>query len=1218
MKKIILLTALAALFSLNISAQGTTKTSNPDYANYPYWIEMMQDQTVNFFDVQEAFYTYWDGRKITRSSGYKPFKRWEYNMQYRVKQNGERMPSNHVWKEYRKFQANDPAAKSPSGDWENLGPFFIPNGKGYRGLGRLNAIAFHPTDPEIIFAGAPSGGLWITDDGGITWTSYCDDLPTLGVSSIAVDYNNPDIIYMGTGDRDAGDASGIGVLKSLDGGITWDEANTGIENLTIGRMIIHPTNTNVLYIATTGGIFKTADAGQSWTQQIIGNFKEILFKSDDPQTLFASKGGDFYKTTDAGDTWTQITNGLVSGARAVIAVTPANADVVYFLVTEGSEFKAQYRSTDAGESFTEMSNSPNIMSWGCTGGSGGQAWYDLDIAADPLNENIIFAGGVNCFKSSDGGTTWQISSHWWGDCGVPAVHADLHILEYNPADGRLYAGNDGGIYWTANGGTNWTVITDGMPISQVYKIGQSATVKDLVINGYQDNGTSTYDGTGWDFTRGGDGFECIIDHEDSHFSYASLYYGSVVRYYNNNSQMVVCEDGKYGIDESGAWITPFILDENNADRMFIGYKNVWRCDNVKAGSSQISWTRISWDLANNNGKNMAVLEQSPANTNILYAGRSDNKVFRTDDALSSNPVWYDITSNLPQVTTPGDIEAHPFDENIVYILLGSDVYKSMDKGLTWIDITANLPDVHKTSIAWYKNSQEGLYVSSDLGVFYKESGWNDWIWFNQGLPVDASVNEIEIFYHADSVSEDVIRAGTYGRGLWGSDMWFGAPAADFISNDTLIPPDCTVDFFDASSGVPHFFEWTFDGATPPSSAEKNPVGITYDTPGTYMVSLKVWNELGEDSVSVEGYITVSEDILPLVEFSADNQMPCTDDIVRFTDLSLHCPNAWTWQFTPDNITYLEGTNENSQNPIVEFAETDSYTVTLNAENSNGQSSLTKTDYIVIGGMALPYNEDFENGSFADGGWTVENPDMNITWALTTVAGSTPGDQAAWVNIFDYYSFGPRDILISPPLDFTNFSTVGLYFDHAYASRYSLADTLIVKISTDCGNTWTRLYAAALEELETSPENVESFAPASPDDWCGGGYGNDCVILDLTEFALERNVKLAFETFGRYGNNIYIDNIAISNSVGVTNHILDDKEILVYPNPSEGTFNIMLPDRDQAIRMCVRDVRGQLVHREDIAPDIAVSRFDGSALEKGIYIMSFISDEINVNKKIIIR
>ncbi|MCK4569721.1 MAG: PKD domain-containing protein [Bacteroidales bacterium] len=1218
MKKTILLTALAALFSLNISAQGTPQTINPDYANYPYWIEMMQDHTVNFFDVQEAFNTYWDGREITRSSGYKPFKRWEYNMQYRIKQNGERLPSNHVWKEYQKFQANNPAAKSPAGDWENLGPFFIPNGKGYRGLGRLNAIAFHPTDPDIIFTGAPSGGLWITDDGGITWTSYCDNLPTLGVSSIAVDYNNPDIVYMGTGDRDAGDASGIGVLKSLDGGITWNEANTGIENLTIGRMIMHPTNPGMLYIATTGGIYKTTDAGQNWAQQTGGNYKEVVFKSDDPQTLFASKGGDFYKTTDGGGNWVKITNGLVTGARGVIAVTPSNTDVVYFLVTGGSEFKALYRSTDAGESFTEMSNSPNIMSWGCTGGSGGQAWYDLDIAADPLDELTIFAGGVNCFKSIDGGITWQISSHWWGDCGVPAVHADLHVLEYNPVDGRLYTGNDGGIYWTANGGTNWTVITDGMPISQVYKIGQSATVKDLVINGYQDNGTSTYDGNGWDFTRGGDGFECIIDFEESQYSYASLYYGSVARYYNNNYNMVVCENGKYGIDESGAWITPFILDEYDADRMFIGYKNIWRCNNVKAGSSQISWDKISWDLAGNNSKNMAVLEQSPANTNILYAGRYDSKVFRTDDALSSDPAWYDLTSYLPQGATPGDIEAHPLDEDIVYILLGSGVYKSYDRGITWEDITGDLPDVHKTSIAYYKNSMEGLYVSSDLGVFYKEYGMTDWIWFNEGLPMDASINEIEIFYHADSVSEDVIRAGTYGRGLWSSDMWHGAPSAAFTSTETVIPPGCTVDFRDQSTGVPNYFEWTFEGGDPATSSVKNPADVSYDTPGYYAVKLKVYNELGVDSLEITGYIHVDETILPVVDFSADEQMPCTDDIIRFTDLTLNCPNTWTWQFAPNDVSFLEGTNGNSQNPVVEFNFPGMYTVTLIAQNANGQGSLTKTDYIIIGGMPLPFVESFENGSLDSKNWTVENPDLGITWELTAVLGTSPGNTAVWVNIFDYYSFGPRDYLISPPLDLSSFSTVGLMFQHAYTYRYSLADTLIVSISDDCGDSWTRLYSAYLDGLATSPENEESFIPQGEDDWCGSGFGVDCNILDLTPWAGQNNIKIRFESFGRYGNNLYIDNIQIGNAVVTEEVEAEDRNIQIYPNPSEGIFNIVLDKRNEPVIMSVRDIRGQHIHTEEIGSEKALVHFDATSLPQGIYIISFISNKLNVNKKIIVR
>ncbi len=1209
---------MATLLSLNMPAQGTNASDEPDYKKYPYWIEMMQDPSVNFFDVQEAFYTYWEGREITRSSGYKPFKRWEYRMRFRVKPDGSRYAESRLWNEYKKFMAENPAAKSPSGDWENLGPFFIPDGKGYKGLGRLNAIAFHPTDADIIYAGAPAGGLWITHDGGDTWNSYCDNLPSLGVSSIAVDYSNPDIIYMGTGDRDAGDAYGVGVLKSTDGGITWAEANTGIENLTIGRMIIHPVDPQLLYIATTGGIFKTTDGAQTWVQQAGGNFKEVVFKTDDPMTLFASKGGSFYKTVDGGQNWYQVTNGLVAGARGVIAVTPANTDVVYFLTTTSDSFKALYRSTDAGESFTEMSNSPNIMSWGCNGGSGGQAWYDLDIAADPLDENTIFAGGVNCFMSSDGGATWQISSHWWGDCGVPAVHADLHVLEYNPVDGRLYAGNDGGIYWTGDGGTSWAEITDGMPISQVYKIGQSATVKDLVINGYQDNGTSTYNGNGWEFTRGGDGFECIIDHENAAYSYASLYYGSVARYYNNNYQIVVCENGAYGIDESGAWITPFILDEYDADVMFIGYKNVWRCDNVKAGSNQISWKKISNNLAGSNSDNMAVLEQSPVNTDILYAGRYDGRGFRTDDAFSSNPVWYDLTPLLPESATAGDIEADPYVEDRVYILLNSSVYRSDDKGMTWTDITYNLPDVHKTSIARYRNSNKGLYVSSDLGVFYMESGMDSWIWFSDGLPVDASVNEIEIWYHPDSISEDVIRAGTYGRGMWSSDMWSGTLEAGFGSSENIIPPQCTIDFFDQSSGVPHYYEWTFEGGTPSTSGERNPQGIMYDTPGIYDVKLKVYNDHGVDSLEIPGYVTVSDIILPQVYFTADNVIPCNETVVRFSDQTLFCPSTWLWEFDPSTVTFLEGTDEHSQHPVVQFDASGQYSVTLTASNANGSGNLTKEDYVIIGGMPIPYVEDFEAGSLDEAYWTVENPDMNITWGRTNVGGNNPGSWSAWINLFDYYSFGPRDYLVSPPIDLSNFNSVGLMFQHAYAYRYTLADTLIVSVSDDCGETWTRIFTAALDDLATSPSINESFVPVSEDDWCGSGYGVDCNILDLSPWAGQSGIRIRFESVGRYGNNLYIDNVQVANAVSVEEPYDDNQSVRIWPNPAKTHFNVLLEEGHGPVKMVMTDIRGKQLHAEEIGAGTNSLVFDASSMPGGIYIMRFVSDRINISRKIILR
>ncbi len=980
-------------------------------------------------------------------------------------------------------------------------------------------------------------------------------------------------------------------------------------------MIIHPSDHNKLYAATGGGIYVTTDGAQNWTQQISGNFKEIVFKTDDPETMFASKSGAFFKTINGGTNWVQITNGLATSSRGVIAVTPANTEVVYFLTTGGSEFKALYRSTDAGESFTEMSNSPNIMSWGCDGGSGGQAWYDLDMAADPADENTIFAGGVNCFKSTDGGQTWNISSHWWGDCGVPAVHADLHVLEYNPADGRLYTGNDGGIYFTANGGTNWTVITDGMAISQVYKIGQSASVKDLVINGYQDNGTSTYNGVDWDFTRGGDGFECIIDYTDANYSYASLYYGNVARYYNNNYQTDVCRDGIYGINEEGAWITPFILDEYDPNIMFIGYKNIWRCNNVKANSAQISWKKVS-DFSN--GDNMAVVEQSPANPSIMYAGKYNGAVYRTDDAYSSYPVWEEISANLPQGGVAGDIEAHPFDENIVYIALGNNIYKSIDKGISWTDITGNLPSVNLTSIAYYKNSQEGLYVSSDLGVFYKEYGMTDWIWFNEGLPVDASVREVEIYYDPDSISKDAIRAGTYGRGLWGSDMWAGAPEAAFSSSANLIPPNCNVDYYNMSTGIPHYFEWTFEGGTPGTSNDMNPMGINYATPGTYSVALKVWNEFGQDSTYVAGYITVSTDILPEVNFKADQLAPCNTDEINFTDLTLNCPDSWQWEFDPNDVTFLNGTSAISQHPEVKFNSSGAYCVTLTAQNNNGQSSLCKIDYISIGGKMLPFTEDFEDGTLNDKGWTTENPNSDIGWAITEVEGNTPGNKAAWMNIFDNNTLGSRDILISPALNLSTSISPALFFQHAYSSKYPFVDTLIVKVSTNCGGSWTRLYSAAFEDLETAPPSVTFFAPQTEDDWCGSGFGNACVFLDLSDYASESGIMIAFETYAFRGNNIYIDNISISNSEGINNQITDAGEVFIYPNPSEGIFNIILPEKHDDLQMRVQNVNGQLVHAEKIAANSDISRFDATGLPQGIYFISFVSNELNVTQKIVVH
>ena len=578
-------------FSLTFSSLAqTSNLNNSDTANYPYWIEMMADPAENFFHVQRAFNIYFENRDLTKVKGWKPFKRWEYRMlEGRIFPDGTRRPEDHVIRAYENYLSTHPGARSQAGDWSNLGPFELPDGRGYKGLGRLNAIAFDPVDPDVIWVGSPAGGLWKTTTNGSDWTSSTQDLPSLGVSAILIDHTNPSVMYIGTGDRDAGDASGIGVYRSTDGGETWEPWNSGISNHVVGRLLMHPTNNMIIFAATNGGLYRTNNGGATWTRVETGDFKDVVFKPNNPDIVYASANGNFFRSANGGLSFTQISGGLPGSSRAAIAVTPDNPNYVYVILTNGDSFKALYRSNDSGLTFSEKSNSPNIMSWGCNGGDGGQAWYDLDIACDPNDSDIIFAGGVNCFKSSTGGSTWNISSHWWGDCGVPSVHADLHVLEYNPLNNRLYAGNDGGVYFTGDQGATWTEITNGLPIGQVYKIGQSATMRNKTVNGYQDNGSSTYMGSYWQFILGGDGMECAVDPVDANYSYATVYFGYIARFYQNTNNGTVAENGFHGINESGAWITPFILDEQNPNIMFVGYKNVWRSLNIKSPSSQILW-----------------------------------------------------------------------------------------------------------------------------------------------------------------------------------------------------------------------------------------------------------------------------------------------------------------------------------------------------------------------------------------------------------------------------------------------------------------------------------------------------------------------------------------------------------------------------------------------------------------------------------------------------
>ena len=666
-------------------------------------------------------------------------------------------------------------------------------------------------------------------------------------------------MYIGTGDRDGGDAPGLGVMKSTNGGTTWTSSNTGMGNKTVGMMIQLPSNSNVILAATSGGIYKTTNAGSSWTKTSSNSihYKDIRFKPGNPSIVYATGSGDFYRSTNGGNSWTQITSGLPGTGRLVIGVSPANSSYVYAMVGASSGLTGLYRSTNSGQSFTVRSTSPNILGYSSTGSdTKSQAYYDLAIAVDPTNANIIYCGGINIWKSTNGGTSWSLNAHWVGSGGVPDVHADIHSLDFSPVNGNLYCGNDGGVYYTSNGGSTWPEISSGLAIAQVYKIGQDAQAANHIINGYQDNGTAIISSSGWSTEIGGDGMECAIDPSNSNYIYGSLYYGDIRRSSNGGLFFsTIAEDGVNGINESGAWITPFTLHSSNSNAMFIGYKNVWRSTNVKATStSSVSWTKIS---NFSSSSTLRVIEHSPADVNILYVARNST-LYRSDNVNATSPTWTNLSSTLPNNSTPTDIEAHPTNQNIVYMTQSNNVYKSINKGASWTDISANLPNISINCIVFDTSSTEGIYVGTDAGIYYKDASMSQWISFSTGFPTNAEITELEIYYNSVAANSR-ISAATYGRGLWQSDLYTSSStnSVNFSASSTVILVGDSIDFTDQTSPTPTSWQWTFTGGTSSSSNLQNPINIKYNTAGVYDVKLVVTTANGTDSLIKTNYITVN-------------------------------------------------------------------------------------------------------------------------------------------------------------------------------------------------------------------------------------------------------------------------------------------------------------------------------------------------------------------------
>ncbi|TAL68643.1 MAG: T9SS type A sorting domain-containing protein [Bacteroidetes bacterium] len=745
------------------------------------WQENIKDPA-NFYSIREAFLERINSDKIEmtlKKAGEEgeeeQFRRFEFMLEPRVYPTGKFPRPTILLDEWNKFKALNQTGLDTitGGNWT---PLESPSGFPYEGYsGRLNCIAFHPLDTNIMYVGSPAGGLWETTTGGKSWIPLADYLPSLGVSEIVIQPDNPNIMYMATGDRDAANfisnPYSYGLLKSTNGGETWD--TTGLnylfsDQMTIQRLVMHPDNPNILMAAVEGvdgnkrGIWRTTDAGVSWTKTSGGAKYDVEFNPGDPNIMYAAGWKSILRSTDAGMTWIQVKSNILptdSISEDRISVTAANPHLVYlqYLNSWTGGTYGLYKSGDDGLTW-EMVNQEGITT---------QGGYDWVLAVSPIDTNIVLYGGQYLFGSYDGGKN---------QLNFQSGHVDHHDLIYHPKTKALFNCNDGGIYKSWDNGETWENLNKSLQTFQYYRMGASATNKDFILTGAQDNGTQIHDFLSWQqIGILADGMECLVDYSDPAIYYVSYQYGYLMRFGagENFSFPPNAFNSKYY-----AWVTPYIIHPSEPATLFIGGKDIY-----KSNDRGNTWVAISNKLTANDGvgggmlRTMAISESNP--DSILYAA-SYVVAYKTTNA---GVTWHNITSNLPtsagcfDCSAISSIAVHPINPNIAWVAMSgysptNKVFKTTDGGETWVNISENLPAIPVNTIVYQKNSKDVLYIGTDLGIFCKDSTDKNWKPFMNGLP-NVPVQELEIHYCTQK-----LRAATFGRGLWETDLYGAVVSVD--------------------------------------------------------------------------------------------------------------------------------------------------------------------------------------------------------------------------------------------------------------------------------------------------------------------------------------------------------------------------------------------------------------------------------------------------------